>query len=295
MKTKRMKVLLRTRRILPFIIVMLVGMLGLAADRLLVTHAAATTFTVTNCNNDSQLQSDVTTANTDNAGDTIIFSCSGDILLTSTLTITGSMSINGNGQSVTLDGQGSRQVILVNLNVLNVHLTLNALTIANGSASAGGGLENNPGGTVNITNSTFANNSASLFGGGLENFSGIVNITNSTFANNSATNFGGALDLDGGTVNITNSTFANNSASTFGVDPAGLSSAPGTLFITQSIVANNTPKNCVTAFGGIITDGGYNLSNDTSCGFTDPTSRQNINPGLNPAGRRPDSDHCSGA
>src|SRR5207237_7277092 len=72
---------------------------------------AQSTLTVTNCSNDSQLQADVNTANSDNAGDTITFSCGGDILLTSTLTISGSMTLDGSGQSVTLDG-GQRMGVL---------------------------------------------------------------------------------------------------------------------------------------------------------------------------------------
>ncbi len=42
---------------------------------------AQTTLTVTQCSNDSQLQQDVSQANTDNNGDIINFSCSGDIQL----------------------------------------------------------------------------------------------------------------------------------------------------------------------------------------------------------------------
>ncbi len=120
---------------------------------------AQSTLTVTDCSSDSQLQADVSQANTDNAGDTITFSCSGDIKLTSTLTITGSMSIDGSGQSVTLDGGNSVQVLSVNS---GVSLTLNTLIVAHGSISGnGGGLANN-GGKVNITNSAFTDNSSSI-------------------------------------------------------------------------------------------------------------------------------------
>src|SRR5262249_34875735 len=58
---------------------------------------ALSTLKVTNCTSDAQLQADVAQANHDNAGDVITFACSGDLKLTSTLTITGSMTLSGNG------------------------------------------------------------------------------------------------------------------------------------------------------------------------------------------------------
>jgi hypothetical protein len=231
---------------------------------------AQTTLTVTDCSNDSQLQADVAQANSDNASDTITFACSGDIPLMSTLNITGSMTLDGSGRSVTLDDGNSRRVLVVNG---GVSLTLNALTVAKGSASGGGGLFNN-GGTVSITNSTFANNSAED-GGGLDNEGGTVSITNSTFANNSAFAAGGLFNR--GTVSITNSTFANNSASGLG---GGLFNG-GTVNISTSILAHNSGGNCI----GGISDQGYNLSSDISCfTFTGIGSLQNTDPKLDPNG-----------
>jgi hypothetical protein len=268
---------------------------------------AATTLTVSNCSTDSQLQADVTQANSDNDGDTINFSCSGDIIVSQTLRITGSMTLDGSGQSVTLDGTNSLQVLNVNGGVNGVNFTLNALTIANGSESSGegGGLVNeggtvsisnstfannsatnggnggglvNDGGTVNISNSTFASNSATYGGGGLYNTSGKVSISNSTFANNSATFAGGGGLANFDTVNISNSTFANNSATS--ASGGGLANDSGTMSISNSIVANNTGGNCT----GGITDQGYNLSSDSSCGFTGTGSLQNTDPKLDPNG-----------
>ena len=205
---------------------------------------AATTLTVTNCSTDSQLQADVSTANSDNAGDTITFACNGAIPLTSTLTISGSMTLDGSGQQVTLDGQHSREVLFVNF---GVSFTLKALTIANGSSSIlgeGGGIENN-GGTVNISNSTVSGNSAPV-GGGINSGFGTLTISNSTVSGNSAAVFGGGIE-NGGTVNI-----------------------------GGSIVANNAGGNC----NGGVTDQGYNLESSTDCGFTGTGSLQNTDPKL---------------
>jgi fibronectin-binding autotransporter adhesin len=207
---------------------------------------AQSTLSVSDCSSDTQLQADVTQANSDNAGDVITFACSGVLKLTSTLSINGSMTLSGGEQRVTLDGGGSLQV----LHVGNVTFTLNALTIAHGSAlfGEGSGLENS--GRVSISNSTFAYNSASDRGGGLWNAgSGTVTISNSTLANNSASEGGGLENW--GTATISNSTVAYNSG-------AGLVNVVYTISISGSIVANNTDGDCASA-GGSYVDNGYNL------------------------------------
>jgi PKD domain/HYR domain len=282
-------------------LLLLLGMiatLGLMTGGL-VTPAHAATLTVTDCSGDNGPGQIGTVINSASAGDTITFSCSGDIPLTSTLTISKNLTLDGSGQSVTLDGGGSVQVLSVNSGVT---FTLNALTIAHGSDSSvgGGGLYNN-GGTVSITNSTFANNSASggnasegggLFnnrgtvsitnstfasnsasggsgagGGGLQNHCGIVNITNSTFANNSGIGGGGGLANDCGAVSITSSTFASNSA----IRGGGIYNLDG-LSIGGSIVAENTGGDCIPGVDITgITDQGYNLDSDSSC-FSASTS-----------------------
>ncbi|TMD75182.1 MAG: HYR domain-containing protein [Chloroflexi bacterium] len=308
---------------------------------------AQSTLSVSDCSSDAQLQAEVAQANSDNAGDVITFACSGDIKLSSTLSINGSMTLSGSGQSVTLDGGDSIRVLLVN----SVSFTLNALTIAHGSVGDGGGglasnggtlsisnstfaynfagtvdLNSGTGGglssngtTLSISNSTFAHNSAFSGGGGLIIYgeSGTVSISNSTIANNSASgSFGGgegggifnALDFNVGTMTITNSTIANNSTGTFG-DGAGIynnssstmsisnstiayNSAPsdgfggglandGTMSLSGSIVADNPGGDCTDNTGSLF-DQGYNLSSDSSCGFTGTGSLQNTNPKLGP-------------
>jgi fibronectin-binding autotransporter adhesin len=270
---------------------------GLLTGTMLVSGKAhaATTLTVSNCSNDSQLQADVKQANSDNAGDIINFSCSGDIPLTATLNITGSMTIDGSGQSITLDGQHQRQVIYTS----SSNLTLNALTIANGNGStpgSGGGIYNKSG-TVSITNSTLSGNSASIDGGGIDNEAGTVSISTSTLSNNSTTvelSLGGGIANNRGTVSISTSTLSGNSAylgygggifngdgtltiststlsgnSAFSGEGGGIDNESGTVSSDGSIVANNTGGDC--AENGGIHDKGYNLDSDGSC-FTAPTS-----------------------
>ena len=103
--------------------------------------------------------------------DTINFSVSGTITLTSTLptianTSPGTLTIDGTGQSITIDGAHSYQVMTVNAGAT---LALNELTIADGlyvSGAFGGGISN--GGTLTITSSVVSGNS-SPGGGGIFN------------------------------------------------------------------------------------------------------------------------------
>jgi HYR domain len=251
-----------------------VGMLASLGLASRTAHAQpAATIIVSTCD-ESHLDSAISGAA---SGDTITFACSGTITLSQTLVISKNLILDGSGQAVTLDGQNQVKVLTVNS---GVSFTLNALAIAHGSAlgSNGGGLDNK-GGTVSITNSTFANNSDPTGGGGglFNDIGGTVSITNSTFANNSVEGHeGGGLENSRGTVSITNSTFSGNSAGGGG----GINNTLGTVKIGGSIVANNTGGNC----SGGVSDQGYNLSSDSSCGFTGTGSLQNTDPKLNPGG-----------
>jgi HYR domain len=265
-------------------------------------HAQAT-LTVSDCSSDAQLQADVVQANSDNSGDTITFNCSADIVLTRTLTISGSMTLDGSGQSVTLDGGKSVQVFSVQG---GVSFTLNALTIANGVGAVspppfpsfiGGGAILNNGGTLTISNSTLSSNSASGGeGGGLDNNaptgSGIIDISTSTFSNN----LGNSAIYNNNTgveLRISNSSFSNNTTGIFNggmvsISNSTLSNNPNGIFsntvgnfrtnIFGSIVAKNQ-VDCNKQPGTIpIVDNGYNLSSENSCGFPGTGSRQNTDP-----------------
>jgi hypothetical protein len=309
----------RFRRSLVVRLSLLLGFFAVAAGVAPPAHAAMS-LTITTCSDDTQLQAAVSTANGANAGDTITFACSGDIVLTSTLTISGSMTLDGSGQRVILDGQQQRQALSVSGGVF---LTLKTLTIANGFVSGdGGGIENH--GTLTISNSVFSGNAAFGNGGGVENTgtlrvsestfsgnsvapgfggggventgtltisksafsgntasggggivsSGTASISDSTFSGNS-TNTGGGVENNGGTLSISDSSFAGNFAFVGG----GIQTS-GTIHISRSIVAGNTGGDC----NGALTDQGYNLSSDSTCGFTGAGSVQNIDPKLDPKG-----------
>ncbi len=158
----------------------------------------------------------------------------------------------------------------------------------------GGGILN--GGTAVAVNSTFADNNA-CSGGGILNY-GAMSVVNSTFTGNHADYYdntnpnnisgkGGAVAnimaaYSTGTLSVLNSTFSGNAADVGGA--AIYSESAVTL--TNSIIANSiTGTNCL----GSLNDGGHNLDEANTCGFTAATSLTGTNPRLGPLG-----DHGDG-
>ena len=143
-----------------------------------------------------------------------------------------------------------------------------------GGGVGGGGINSSFGSTLTVSNSTFSGNSA-VFGGGIKNTNGsTLTVSNSTFSGNSADLGGGGID-NAGTATVSNSTFSGNSSDLSGGGIANFGAAT----LKNTIVANskipglegtNTQSNCV----GTITDGGYNLSSDKTCGFSAANNSQ---------------------
>jgi len=184
---------------------------------------------VSDCSTESALSTAIGSAM---SGDIIKFNCSGTIPITTTVVIGKDLTLDGSGQTVTLDGGHTTQVLSVSSGVT---FTLKNLTIAHGMATFnGGGLQNK--GTVTIIDSTFDHNSApNGDGGGLDN-EGTVTITNSAFTYNSANfNGGGLLNGSSDTVTITNSTFDHNSV----VHNGGGLENEGKVTINHSAFTNN--------------------------------------------------------
>jgi CSLREA domain-containing protein len=227
--------------------------------------------------------------------DLINFSVNGTITLTSTLptianTSPGSLTIDGSGQKVAVDGANTYRILIVNsgttLSLNNLTLahgfqvpynrggaiwnlgTLNVAncTMSNNNASTGKAIYNDHG-TLTVTATTFSNNTGNgdgVIGNGDGNNGngGDITITNSTFSGNAApASRGSCIFMDLGTLRITNSTFSGNSSSIC------IFNGLGPITVANSILAGNPGGNCF----GTITDGGYNISDDSSCGFGHPT------------------------
>lgn len=210
------------------------------------------------------------------------------------ITDSAGLTINGRKAKISVSGNDSVRVFWVDS---GAKLTLANLTVADGFGTdhgwTGGGLYNDQHGAVKVINSTFSNNTATTdggdpfaasHGGGIFN-RGKLTVTNSTFSGNSALGAqgrpgygGGIANYSGaGTATVTNSTFWENRAATSG----GAIWADSSVTLKNTIVANTLQgESC----DGSITDEGYNIEDNTTCGFSEGNSMPATNPLLYPYG-----------
>ncbi len=185
-------------------------------------------------------------------------------------------------------------------------LTVTDSTLSNNFTEYGGGIYNT--GTLTVTDSTLSNNLSPGQGGGIYN-TGTATVTDSTFSGDRADIGGGINNYGAGaTLTVTDSTFSGTTAGGDGIynnggaatlthvtlsgntDGGGIdngnaewtSPVYGQITLVATIVANNgSGMDCES--GGPITDGGYNLDDDGSCGFSG-TSLSDTPAGLDPSG-----------
>jgi hypothetical protein len=160
-------------------------------------------------------------------------------------------------------------------------LTISSSTLENNNAAfnGGGGAISNSGSLV-IDNSTLRRNSAQV-GGAILNDRGSLSLYDSTLVDNAASgppDSGGAAIANGGPLTMIGTTVADN------YSPQIINS--GTLTTAASVVADATPgqysdSDCQNT--GTISDLGYNLSDDSSCGLSASTD-ENANPELGTLG-----------
>jgi Right handed beta helix region len=197
------------------------------------------------------------------------------------LTLTNS-TVTGNSTGINSEAAGI-------LNESFSTLTITNSTISNNDSSLGiraGGIYNESAATLTVANSTISGNRA-FVGGGLYN-EATATITNSTIVGNSATSTssslgGGGIYNDGGGLTVKASTISRNSAS-----PGSGAGLHDIAFATleDTILEGQAGDNCSldNAFGAIA-DGGYNLEDGTTCGFSSANhSLTNTDPLLDPAG-----------
>ena len=165
----------------------------------------------------------------------------------------------------------------------------------NAPCSAFGGGIYNRGTLMMIKNSTLTGNGAGISigtacstsgfsscrvgGGAFYTSAGTVTLNNSTVSENSANRCsGGVCETSDAIVNSSGNLAMNNS--TVSGNSAGGIFNGGTATLQNSIVANNSGRNC----RGIITSHGYNLSSDGSCPFSNTGDLNNTNPLLGTLG-----------
>jgi uncharacterized repeat protein (TIGR01451 family) len=157
-------------------------------------------------------------------------------------------------------------------------LTVNNSSVTGNSATGygGGGIYSPGGESFTLNSSTISGNSGDV-GGGIATPAGTIE--NSTISGNSAIEYGGGIYKGfTGSLSIESSTISDNSA---GLDGGGIWGAYITTF-SDTIVAHQTAGGNCTVFGA---DGGYNLDDGTSCGFSSANnSLSNTDPLLDSAG-----------
>ncbi|GEM_PF-1984241 len=231
-----------------------------------------------------------------------------------------------NHPNLTINGPGAKQLTVrrnavAAFRIFEVNtgkaVVINKLTISNGSASNGGGIDNS--GDLTINGCAITGNTASNNGGGLHNSGGSLIVNNSTISGNNAVN-GGGLGNDNGTAVVTNTTISGNTASSRGGGLANFgTSGVATLTLLNSTVAFNT-SNLAGEGGGLhnlsqggsgsnattnlkntifanntgenffnnstLASQGANLSSDASASraLNQPGDQNNVNPKLAPLG-----------
>src|SRR5271156_3012236 len=221
----------------------------------------------------------------------------GAIYNNGTLTVTNS-TLSGNQVTNVNFGRGIGGAIYNNGTLTVTDSTLSGNQATGGSQGFGVGGAIWSEGTLTVTDSTLSGNQANGlsqggfgFGGAIFN-AGTGTVTDSTLSGNQATVGGGAIENSSGTLTVTNSTLSGNSAASLlggGIE----NGVGGTVTLKGTILADESSGgNCALPDMPVlispITDDGYNISDDDSCGFTMAPSGTSINNSttlnLDPAG-----------
>ena len=138
-------------------------------------------------------------------------------------------------------------------------LTVEDSTISGNAAADGGGIVN--GGRLTVQSSTISGNTAQQVGG-IDN-GGTLTVEDSTISGNTATGgFAGGI-FNFSAASVEDSTISGNTAHTVG---GGIYN-DGTLTLAADIIAKQSAGGDCYKNAGTITDGGYNIDDDGSCGF----------------------------
>ncbi|MFL6429544.1 MAG: hypothetical protein ACJ71S_14960 [Acidobacteriaceae bacterium] len=169
----------------------------------------ANTLTVTNRNDSGagSLRDAIATAN---AGDTIEFSVTGTIPLTSAeLALDKNLTIKGPGAAqLAISGNGQFRILFIPSGTI----AISGLTIENGASPGNGNAILNAG-TLTLSNCAVSDSGSVFFtgnsGGGIAN-SGTLKLVHSTVSHNSVDHLGGGIYNTSGTVMVVNSTVSDN-------------------------------------------------------------------------------------
>jgi hypothetical protein len=138
------------------------------------------------------------------AGDTIVVAA-GTYAVGTTVTFNKNLTVTGaEAGSTIFDGSGQAQVFHI---APGTTVTMQGLTVQNGTANAGGGIWNQ--GTLTLSNCTVQDNTATTTsGGGIRNDKGTLTLLNCTVSGNTAGSTGGGISNEAGTLHLTTTTAA---------------------------------------------------------------------------------------
>jgi hypothetical protein len=238
------------------------------------------------------------------------------------LKISFSLNITGSAAATAII-DGARKTV-IKISKASAHVTLSNLTIRNGAALQGAGI--NSSGTLTLNNCLITANTAHGSGGGILSGGRMV-INSSTISGNTSEGDGGGIYNDGtmtvndstisgnkgganifatgggianlATMAINNSTISGNNRITHGT--GGIVNLSGTLVISNSTIAGNAGgiyvnsgtlslQNSIVGSnsGGNcfnpVSSNGYNLSSDNTCSFSGPGDMNNTDPKLGALG-----------
>jgi hypothetical protein len=182
-----------------------------------------------------------------------------------TITLSGTLELNEPSGPEMIDGPGASALTVSGNKAVEAFLvdsgvmaTISGLTISDASASEGGAIYIENGGTLSVADATIAKNSAS-FGSGIYN-NGTLAVSNSAIENNAQAGYGGGIFNDpDGTLTVTNSLIAGNSASQEG---GGIASG-GTATVMSATIVNNSAGG---GGGGIYSYGTLTVAGSTIAG-----------------------------
>lgn len=204
------------------------------------------------------------------------------------------LTIDGPGADVlTVSGNHQTRVLAIENDV-----EINELTIANGHADVGAGIDVGSTASVTILDSALVNNTAAINGGGLYNDEGFVSLIDSALSGNTAirggglfnevgdaggtlivegstfsenrAGFGGAIYAERGDVAIANSTLSGNfadgnySGGVYAAYGAGIYNYSGELTLSDSNVTGNASIGSDSYGGGIYNNDGELVINRSS-------------------------------
>jgi hypothetical protein len=181
-------------------------------------------------------------------GTTITFDMSNPcstITLTSTIPIGRNITIEGPGAGeLAVSGNGAVEVFAVGADFT----TISGLTIENGLATDGGGIQN--GGTLTVVDCIVANNEATSDGGGIYN-RGTLSFSG-TLSDNSAADGGGIYNDSFAGESVNNLTITGTlSGNTATDDGGGLFNFTGTASLNDATVSDNSVTSASGAGGGV--------------------------------------------